>query len=336
MATDRRWSRLWRQIVLSCVSRVTVAAPFEIGLSVGPSDAGLPACWQPLYAKDVCCARSDLTSFGDRCHRPFGTTNFLRPSIEANLSTGDDAAYQEAFFRQGVYNTNTFADCRTSWLGVTTRQPSQDLIVFQQLMYRLRPQLVIETGSYRGGLAYFLATLFHLMGEDDARIITVDMVDIEYHEKRRCSKSKMALNRKVEENRRKVGQLRRDRLWKQHVRQISGYDSTSPEVFKLLQDELRLTPRGAAVFVTLDSDHMSSHVWNEILVYAPLVSVGSYLVVQDAILSWARPGTMGSMDAALRLVEGDEDLRKKLGTFVWDRSVEVLGYTGHMYLRRIA
>mmetsp|Transcript_142216 Transcript_142216/g.318204 ORF Transcript_142216/g.318204 Transcript_142216/m.318204 type:complete len:84 (-) Transcript_142216:460-711(-) len=64
------------------------------------------------------------------------------------------------------------------------------------------------------------------------------------------------------------------------------------------------------------------------MLYAPLVTVGSYLVVQDAKLDriWGKPAVRA---ATMQFLKSSDD-------FVWDRDIEYFGYTQHMYLRRVA
>src|SRR3712207_4402284 len=61
-----------------------------------------------------------------------------------------------------------------SWLGVTIWKCPLDLGVYQELLYRIQPDLVIETGTYKGGSAYFMAGIFDLMGHGRVLTIAVD------------------------------------------------------------------------------------------------------------------------------------------------------------------
>lgn len=60
-----------------------------------------------------------------------------------------------------------------SWLGVKIWKCPLDLWVYQELLYRVRPDLVVETGTYKGGSAYFMGGIFDLMGH--GRVLTVDV-----------------------------------------------------------------------------------------------------------------------------------------------------------------
>jgi len=258
--------------------------------------------------------------------------DYLMPSKEANTSTGNplfDGSFRKAFLHQGVFNTWTYADCRTTWLGINVRQAPQDIMIFQQLLYMLRPQLFIETGTFRGGFAYFIATIFHLMGEKDARVLTIGENTIEQEEMSRCGPGR------TPSKTRPRGALFHDSIWKQHVRPIVA-SSISALAMQVVKKELLWLRPDETMIVSLDSDHQGGHVWAEIELYAPLVPVGSYLVVQDVILDYVKAPWAGPKSAVDKLLNAPEALRKALGTFVWDKSVEIFGFTGHMYLRRIA
>jgi cephalosporin hydroxylase len=175
------------------------------------------------------------------------------------------------------------------------------------------------------------------MGDEDGRAITIDVEPVEKKEMlNKCRPGRTCpCSRPPTTKLRPAGSLGRDKLWKQHVRQIVALSSTSPEAVSTVKRELRWLPLEAPVLFTLDSGYAEDHVWAEIELYAPLVRVGSYLVIQDVILDYVKYPWRGPKGAADRLLNAPEDLRRKLGTFMWDKSVEVFGYTGHMYLRRV-
>merc|ERR1712008_643950 len=104
----------------------------------------------------------------------------------------------------------------------------------------------------------------------------------------------------------------------------------------VVRDELRPLEPGTPVMVSLDSDHTAIYVWQEIRVYAPHVTIGSYLIVQDVILSYVKRPWRGPLDAVHKLIDADADTKAALGTFIWDHSLEIYGYTGHAYLKRVA
>lgn len=66
---------------------------------------------------------------------------------------------------------------RTSWMGVPTSKLPLDMWIYQELMYRVRPELVIECGTYLGGSALYFAHMMDLM-EIDGKVVTIDIRSI--------------------------------------------------------------------------------------------------------------------------------------------------------------
>jgi cephalosporin hydroxylase len=133
----------------------------------------------------------------------------------------------------------------TFWLGRHVYKAPTDLWIYQELLHFTRPDLIIETGTFTGGSALFLASMCDLMGR--GRIITIDVDpqdDLPQHPR---------------------------------IQYLQG-SSVAPEVL----DQVRAAAAGAErVMVILDSDHSKDHVLAELREYSPLVSEGCYLVVED-------------------------------------------------------
>lgn len=134
---------------------------------------------------------------------------------------------------------------QTHWMGVQTIKCPLDLWVYQEIIAAQRPDVIIETGTYAGGSALFLAQMCELVG--NGRIVTID---IEANEKR--------------------PQYPR-------IHYIQG-DSTNPATVRQVRETIA---SGESVLVILDSDHSKSHVLRELELYNPLVTSGSYLIVED-------------------------------------------------------
>lgn len=293
--------------------------------------AALPACYQLPYSP-FCCVGDKLVA-GETLSFPMnspqcqGYGQGLLARTGYLKAQGDPhGVYQEAFLKQGIYNTMHYVDCKTQWLGVNVRQPPQDMLAIQELVFRLRPKLVVETGTGTGGFAFFIASLFHLMDDmDDARIVTIDERQKELNHLKKCpGRPKTG-----------IGSLARNKLWKHYVREVVS-DSVSVTSQAIVKEELGMRAPGSHVLISLDANHMKSVVWKEIMAYASLVTVGSYLIVQDVILSFARYPWDGPLGAAEELVNANETVRRRVGTFVRDDSVAHYGYTGHMYFLRVA
>ena len=102
----------------------------------------------------------------------------------------------------------------------------------QQLVYAYRPRVFVELGSFRGGLAYYIATLFELLALHDAVVLSVDLMDKEYYEARRCG------SRGPGPARRPVGALNHDQVWRRYVREVID-SSTSQRAVTQVRRELR-------------------------------------------------------------------------------------------------
>ncbi len=135
--------------------------------------------------------------------------------------------------------------------GVRIIKNPLDLWMMQQIIYEVQPDFIIETGTWYGGSALYWAQALHGMGLTGSRVFTVDIND----HTRDASKHF---------------------LWEGYVQFFLG-SSIDPKIAA----EIQRRAGGARVIVFLDSDHSMTHVREEIRLYSPLVSPGSYLVVED-------------------------------------------------------
>jgi cephalosporin hydroxylase len=126
-----------------------------------------------------------------------------------------------------------------------------DLWMMQQIIYETRPEFIVETGTFAGGSALYWAHTLNGMGLENSRVFTMDIGDF----------TKTAAKHP---------------LWKKYITFWKG-SSTDPAIVA----EIAQRVKGHKTLVTLDSDHSMEHVLNELHAYAPMVSRGSYLVVED-------------------------------------------------------
>jgi cephalosporin hydroxylase len=143
-----------------------------------------------------------------------------------------------------------------SWMGRPVIQFPQDVLAMQELIWNVRPDLIVETGVARGGSVVFYASMLQLLG-GDGLVVGVD-VEIRKHNRDAIEGHPMS-NR---------------------IRLIEG-SSTSASVAEQVYG---LTKGRSTVMVVLDSDHTHDHVRRELDLYAPLVTKGSYLVVFDTLI----------------------------------------------------
>lgn len=151
-----------------------------------------------------------------------------------------------------------------SWLGRPIIQIPDDLIRLQELVYQIKPDVIIETGVAHGGGQVFLASLCKVLGK--GRVIGVD-IEIRAH------------NRSA---------LEAHELYPL-MTLIEG-SSTDPLIIEKVRGHLQ---HAETVMVVLDSNHEKEHVLRELEVYGPLVSIGSYMIVADGIMEGLgdAPGT---------------------------------------------
>jgi len=184
-----------------------------------------------------------------------------------------------------LYQSNAWT--QATWLGAQALKNPLDLWVYQEIMAETRPELVVETGTYRGGSALFLATMCDLLGIGEVASIDVEPVRDDYPEHPR-------------------------------ITYLGGRSSTDPDVV----DEVRERAAGRNVLVILDSDHSQTHVEAELEVYAPLVPIGCYLIVEDSNIGRIRkdlmPGPLEAIETFLARSDSfeiDRDREKFLITF---------------------
>lgn len=153
---------------------------------------------------------------------------------------------------------------RFTWMGRRVFQLPQDLIALQQILWEVKPRLVVETGLGLGGGALFYASVLELIGQPGE----VASIDVRVLDEVRADLSSGPLARRI--------------------RLIEG-SSTSDAV---LEEVRQLASRGGPVMVVLDSHHTREHVLGELERYAPLVTPGSFLVVLDTAIAGLPPESL--------------------------------------------
>lgn len=155
-----------------------------------------------------------------------------------------------------------------AWLGRPIIQYPQDMVAMQELIWRIQPDLIIETGIAHGGSLIFSASMLELNaacgGPADASVLGID-IDIRSHNRAAIEAHPM---------------FRR-------IRMIEG-SSIDPAVVSRVRDAAAGRQR---VLVCLDSNHTHEHVLAELNSYASLTTVGSYCVVFDTVIEELPLGT---------------------------------------------
>lgn len=143
-----------------------------------------------------------------------------------------------------------------SWLGRPVIQLPEDMMRVQEVISHLRPDVIVETGIAHGGSLVFYASVCHALGK--GCVVGVD-IEIRPH------------NRKAVESHELSG----------YITMIEG-SSTDAHVVEQVR---ALIQPDDVVLVLLDSNHTKDHVLTELEAYAPLVSVGSWIVAADGIMA---------------------------------------------------
>lgn len=140
-----------------------------------------------------------------------------------------------------------------TWLGRPIIQLPQDMIALQEIIWQVKPDLIIETGIAHGGSLIFSASLLELIG-GEGQVVGVD-IEIRQHNRIEIENHPMC----------------------KRITMIEGSSIDKPVVQKI-HDMAKGKKR---VMVLLDSSHTHDHVLKEMEAYSPLVTMGSYMVVFD-------------------------------------------------------
>ncbi len=189
---------------------------------------------------------------------------------------------------------------KNHWLGIPTRQNPMDVWVHQEIISELKPDVVLDIGTFHGGSALIWAMILDQVNPS-AKVITVDIED-------------------------HTAEAKKWPLWDKKITFLHG-SSTDPKIV----DQIKAQVAGKKVLAILDSDHSMKHVLNELKIYSPMIPVGSYIIVQDSN-SGGNPvqhGYKGPMEAIKAFLKENKE-------FVADKERERLIFTfcPHGYLKR--
>lgn len=134
---------------------------------------------------------------------------------------------------------------RTYWMGVPVSKCPLDMWIYQEILHEMRPDLLIETGTFMGGSALYFAHIFDQIGH--GRIISVDIETL-------------------------------PRPAHPRIQYLHG-SSADPQIVEQIRASRNPDDK---TMVVLDSDHSAGHVYEELRLLSPFVSSGHYLVVEDS------------------------------------------------------
>ncbi len=203
-------------------------------------------------------------------------------------------------FHNLYYNglgTNGPIYARTYWFNIPCLKCPLDLWIYQEIIAEIRPDLVIETGTYLGGSALFMAHMLDILGHGE--VISIDIAE----------NTSLPIHSRV--------------------RYIKG-SSVDP----VLIDSLLGSRPEETRLVILDSDHTKDHVLKELELFAPYVGLGSYMIVEDTNIN-GHPAYASFGEGPFEAVE--EFLRKNQNFAVdQSREKFLMTFNPRGYLKRIA
>ena len=201
-------------------------------------------------------------------------------------------------FHKSYYNSRPKIWNNTYWLGVKVGKCPFDLWIYQEIINDIRPDVIIESGTGRGGSTLFLASCCDLVG--NGKVISIDISD----------------------------QSNKPRH--KRITYLQG-SSVSEEIINRVQQSLSGKDK---VLVVLDSDHSMQHVLKELNIYSRYVTEGSYIIVEDTNVG-GHPIKAGHCPGPMEAVK---EFIKTNTSFTVDRSKEkfLLTFNPNGYLKKLA
>ena len=224
------------------------------------------------------------------------------------------AAISKAMLRTGWDNKYVYS---FSWLGRPVIQLPDDMIRIQELIYKVQPDVIIETGVAHGGSLVFYASLLHAMGK--GKVVGID-IDIRSHNRAAIEEHKLF----------------------PYINLIEG-SSIDDKVVNEAKNHIKPDD---VVLIFLDACHTKEHVLQELAQYSPLVSTNSYIVAMDGIMKdlvgapraendwlWNNPS-----HAALEFVEENQQfvIEEQIPPFnEGNIKTQALSYWPNAYIKRV-
>jgi cephalosporin hydroxylase len=181
-------------------------------------------------------------------HDPKDPSAIARMAADPALANLSRRLFDEACRYRYSYNF--------TWLGRPIIQFPQDILAIQEIIWQVKPDLIIETGIAHGGSLVFSASMLELIG-GDGLVLGVD-IDIRAHNRKAIEAHPMA----------------------KRIQMIQG-SSVDEGIVRQVRE---IAHGRARRLVILDSNHTHEHVLKELRLYSPLVTRGSYLVVFDTVV----------------------------------------------------
>jgi cephalosporin hydroxylase len=248
----------------------------------------------------------DVATLVQRGRRKLSRT-FRESPVGRALDNRTIRRFHEISYYRALWKT-------TTWMGHEVMQYPNDLMVKQEIIASVKPQLLIECGTAHGGGALFYAHMFDLIGS--GRVLTIDI-------------DPMGIVDEPDE----IGTRIAGRPSHSRIEYYTG-SSIAPETVAYVK--AAVADVVGPVMVTLDSRHTCEHVARELELYHQFVTPGSYLIVEDGEINGHPVHTLYEPDKGPGPFEATEAFLAKHPNFEPDRNCERYLITGHPmgYLRR--
>lgn len=237
---------------------------------------------------------------------------FIQERIERIEENGENKALQEAARSFNTESNKSLYSYNFSWMGRPIIQYPQDIIAMQEIIWDIKPDLIIETGIAHGGSLIFYASLLELIGNGE--VVGVD-IDIRKHNRAEIEKHPMF---------KRIHMIEGSAISEETLEQVKQY-----------------TKGKQKIIVCLDSNHTHEHVLQELQMYSPFVNVGSYIIAFDTIVenlpegyfSQKRPWGVGNnpMTAVDEFIQSNDN-------FVIDNAIDnklLISVAPRGYLKRV-
>jgi cephalosporin hydroxylase len=255
-----------------------------------------------------------------------------KPSLEIQVSDGRWISMGELTWAYDAWYEEYSAFSATQWMGVLMQQDPQDMLAIHDMVWRVKPDLIIEIGTNTGGSAVFLSTITRAYNPN-AKIVTVDIKPVSDWAKGRSSKlcPKCALG------------ISHPFWYDGGIVSLIGDVGTNATFRSIVQEYV---DKAKIVLAIEDAGHTYKGTYDNIRYLAKWVTPGSYMLVQDTKLdkmfcksAACGFGPMHSIDSFIELIKScrkagtaksDQDREcLEMGEFVIDRSLEQLMYSQH-------
>ncbi len=199
-----------------------------------------------------------------------------------------------------------------TWMGRPVIQFPNDMFIIQELIWQVKPDLIIETGIAHGGSIIFSASMLELVG-GDGKVVGID-VDIRKHNRVEIEEHPM-------------------------MKRIVMLEGSSTDE-KIVNQVYEIAKDKKSIMVILDSNHSHKHVLAEMNAYGKLVNVGSYMVVFDTCIELFPKGYVSDRpwDVGNNPMTASEEFLETNDTFIRDELINskaIITAAPNGYLRKI-